>query len=149
MILLRKAAVWTAVTGAALLMGCATTDHVTLTTSPRLNTCEGADPHPVVVRIYYLKSADKFSRAEFAALWENDFNTLGEDRISVVEKTLNPKQQLTVSLARSDAAKGATAIGIVANFCKAGEGCWRRAIPITKGDAKVRVHLDEGCLSID
>jgi type VI secretion system VasD/TssJ family lipoprotein len=149
MILLRKAAVWMAALGAALSLGCATNDRVTMTTSPRLNTCEGADPHPVVVRIYYLKSPDKFTRAEFPALWEDDFGTLGEDRISVVEKTLNPKQQLTVSLSRSDAAKGATALGIVANFCKAGEGCWRKAIPIDKHAAKLRIHLDESCLTID
>jgi type VI secretion system VasD/TssJ family lipoprotein len=119
-----------------------------LTSSPRLNTCEGADPHPVVVRIYYLRSADKFSRADFTALWEDDFGTLGDDRISVVEKTLNPKQQLTVSLSRSDAAKAAGAIGVVANFCNAREGCWRRAVSIKKS-AKIRVHLDESCLSID
>ena len=62
---------------------------------------------------------------------------------------MNPRQQLTVSPARNDAAKAATAIGVVANFCRAGEGCWRRVVAIDKGDAKIRVHLDEGCLSID
>ena len=149
MILLRTTVMLSVVLGATLIAGCATTDKVTLTTSPRLNTCEGADPHPVVVRLYYLRSADKFSRADFTALWEDDFGALGDDRISVVEKTLNPRQQLTVSLARNDAAKAATAIGVVANFCRAGEGCWRRVVAIDKGDAKIRVHLDEGCLSID
>lgn len=150
MILLRRTAALSAVIGATLLAGCgATTDRVTLTTSPRLNTCEGADPHPVVVRIYYLRNSDKFSRADFTALWEDDFGVLGDDRISVVERTLNPKQQLAVSLARKDAAKEATAIGILANFCRAGEGCWRRTVAIDKDDVKLRVHLDEGCLSID
>ena len=149
MILLRRTAALSVVIGATLIAGCATTDRVTLTTSPRLNTCEGADPHPVVVRIYYLKNADKFSRADFTALWDDDFGALGDDRISVVEKTLNPTQQLTVSLARSDAAKAATAIGVVANFCRAGDGCWRRTVALDDDEVKLRVHLDEGCLSID
>lgn len=143
--------------GAACLLGlmlgfagCGTTDRVTLTTSPRLNTCEkDGDAHPVVVRIYYLKSVDRFMRTDFAALWQDDFTALAEDRISVEERTLNPKQQVTIPLPRQDAAKAATAIGVVANFCRPGEGCWRRTVPITGKGAKLRVHLDEGCLAID
>ena len=129
--------------------GCGTTDKLVLTTSPRLNTCEGADPHPCVVRVYYLASADRFASADFVALWEDDVATLGGDRLHFVEKTLNPKQQLTLSLERDEAVKGATAIGVVANFCKPGEGCWRKTVPISGDDFEIRVHLDEGCLSID
>jgi type VI secretion system VasD/TssJ family lipoprotein len=136
-----------ALTGIA---GCGTTDKLVLTTSPRLNTCEGADPHPCVVKVYYLASADRFLGADFVALWENETETLGGDLLKLAaEKTLNPKQQLTLPLRREDAVKGATTIGIVANFCKPGEGCWRKAVPIGGGDVQLRVHLDEGCLSID
>jgi type VI secretion system VasD/TssJ family lipoprotein len=129
--------------------GCGTTDKVILTTSPRLNICEGSDPHPVVVKNYYLASAERFSRADFVALWEDDIGTLAEDRLRLVEKTLNPKEQVTLPLERDDAVKGATALGIVANFCRPGEGCWRRTVAIGDDDVKIRVHLDEGCLSID
>lgn len=130
--------------------GCATTDQVTLTTSPRLNTCEsGGDAHSVVVRIYYLKSVDRFMRADFTALWQDEFAALADDRISVEERTLNPTQQITVPLAREGPAKTATAIGVVANFCRPGEGCWRRTVSIEGDAAKLRVHLDEGCLAID
>lgn len=133
-----------------LAAGCATTDKVTLTTSPRLNTCEkDGDAHPVVVRIYYLKSADRFMRADFSALWQDEFAALADDRITVEERTLNPKQQITVPLSREGDAKAATAIGVVANFCRPGEGCWRRTVAITGGGANIRVHLDEGCLAID
>jgi type VI secretion system VasD/TssJ family lipoprotein len=130
--------------------GCATTDRITLTSSPRLNTCEGGgDPHAVVVRIYYLRATDRFTRADFAALWQDDAAALADDRIALEERTVNPRQQLAISLERKDAAKAATAIGVVANFCRPGEGCWRRTVPISGGAVKLRVHLDEGCLSID
>lgn len=148
--LLTRAAVIVMFGTAALMAGCATTDQVTLTTSPRLNTCEkDGDAHPAVVRIYYLKSADRFMRADFSALWNDEFTVLADDRITVEERTLNPKQQITVPLKREGDAKAATTIGIVANFCRPGEGCWRRTVAITGGGAKIRVHLDEGCLAID
>jgi type VI secretion system VasD/TssJ family lipoprotein len=133
----------------ASVTGCGTTDKLVLTTSPRLNTCEGADSHPCVVRVYYLTSVDRFAGADFVALWEDDLGTLQGDRLHVVEKTVNPKQQLTLSLKRDDKVKGATAIGVVANFCKPGEGCWRKTVPIQGDGVQIRVHLDEGCLSID
>ena len=135
----------------AFLGGCGgTTDKITLTSSPRLNTCEGGgDAHPVVVRIFYLKARDRFERADFTALWQDDVATLEGDRIKVEERTLNPKQQITVALKRDEASKGAAAIGVVANFCKPGEGCWRRWVDIDDDSAEIRVHLDEGCLSID
>jgi type VI secretion system VasD/TssJ family lipoprotein len=132
------------------LGGCGgTVDRVVLTSSPRLNMCNGENPHPVVVRIYYLRGASKFSRAEFEALWENDVAVLEDDRLQVIERTLNPQEQLPITLNRKGAAAEATSIGVVANFCRPGEGCWRRFVPIEKGDAEIRVHVNEGCLSID
>ena len=136
--------------GLFAVAGCGgTTDKVILTTSPRLNICEGSDPHPVVVKIYYLRSAERFSRADFGALWDDDIGTLADDRLRLVEKTLNPKEQVTLPLQRDDAVKDATVLGIVANFCRQGEGCWRKTVPIGEDGAQIRVHLDEGCLSID
>ena len=149
----RTAAVGTRFLALALALGfggCATTDQVTLTTSPRLNTCEsGGDAHTVVVRIYYLKSVDRFMRVDLNTLWQDDVAALADDRISVQERTVNPKQQVTVPLPREGPAKAATAIGVVANFCRPGEGCWRRTVSIDGDAAKLRVHLDEGCLAID
>ncbi len=149
MTLFRRARSAMALLSLASAVGCGTTDKVVLTTSPRLNICEGSDPHPVVVKIYYLASPERFARADFVALWEDDIGTLAEDRLRLVEKTLNPKEQVTLPLERDDAVKGATALGIVANFCRPGEGCWRRTVAIGDDDVKIRVHLDEGCLSID
>lgn len=126
--------------------GCASTDKVLLTSSRRLNSCDGNEAHPVGVRVYYLAGTDRFTKADFASLWENDLETLGEDRIQVADVTVLPQSQAEVPLERPDKA---TSLGIVANFCKPGEGCWRTVVPLDGRKEKVRVHLDEGCLSID
>jgi type VI secretion system VasD/TssJ family lipoprotein len=132
------------------IAGCGgTTDKIVLTTSPRLNICEGTDPHPVVVKVYYLASTERFSRADFRALWEDDLGTLAEDRLKLVERTLNPREQVSIPISRDNTVKGATALGVVANFCRPGEGCWRRTVPLAKGAARIRVHLTEGCLTIE
>ncbi len=133
------------VLAAFVACGCASTDRVYLTGSRRLNACEGDEPHPVGVRVYYLAGTDRFTKADFASLWENDLETLGEDRIKVADVTLAPQSQEELPLERPDKA---TFLGIVANFCKPGEGCWRTVVPLTRG-RKVRVHLDEGCLTLD
>jgi type VI secretion system protein VasD len=138
-----------AVLTGSTLSGCASVDKLTLTTSPRLNTCEGTDPHPVVLRVYYLRGVAKFRAADFSALWDDDRTVLADDRLEMHEKTLNPRQQVTLSIERSDEVKEATALGIIANFCRPGEGCWRQVVPIEGRKTAIRVHLDEGCLSID
>ncbi|GJM44551.1 MAG: hypothetical protein DHS20C21_13930 [Gemmatimonadota bacterium] len=136
--------------GSALATGgCASIDKLTLTTAARLNTCDGSEPHPVVVRIYYLKNSARFKAADFPSLWDQDRNTLGDDRLDLIEETLNPREELPLVIKRSDEAKEATAIGIVANFCDPGEGCWRQVVPITGKKSDIRIHFDEGCLSID
>jgi type VI secretion system VasD/TssJ family lipoprotein len=131
---------------AGLLSACASTDRVYLTGSRRLNVCEGQEPHPVGVRVYYLSATERFMKADFATLWENDLEALQDDRIKVSDVTVVPQNQNEIVLERPD---GAKSLGIVANFCKPGEGCWRALVPLEDRKQKVRVHLDEGCLSID
>ena len=138
-----------ALTTLASMNGCATTDHVVLTSSRRLNMCEGADPHPIVVRLYYLRGSSRFVRADFETLWEDDLSALEDDRIQVLERTLNPTQQLPLSIKREGDAKQATAIGVVANFCRPGEGCWRQVVPLEGKKGEIRIHVDEDCLSVD
>jgi type VI secretion system VasD/TssJ family lipoprotein len=134
---------------ALLASGCGSVDKITLTSSPRLNACGGSEGHPVVVRVYYLRGTSRFARAEFGELWNNDLAVLAEDKIRVREETLNPQQQVVLSLDRSGDAKEAVAIGIVANFCEPGQGCGRRLIQLEGRKTEVRIHADEGCLSID
>jgi type VI secretion system VasD/TssJ family lipoprotein len=131
---------------AGMLAACASTDRVYLTGSRRLNICSGDEPHPVGVRVYYLSGTERFMKADFASLWENDLETLQDDRIKVSDVTVVPQDQTEVVLDRPE---GAKSLGIVANFCKPGEGCWRALIPLEDRKEKLRVHLDEGCLSLD
>lgn len=134
---------------AGAISGCASVDKITLTTSQHLNTCEGSDPHPVVIRIYYLRGTTRFRSVDFESLWDDDRTALGDDRLELHEKTLNPREQVPLIIKRSDAAKEATAIGLVANFCRPGEGCWRQVVELEGSKSEIRVHLNEGCISID
>lgn len=129
-----------------VLSSCGGTDKVLLTSSRRLNACDGGEPHPVGVRVYYLAATDRFSKADFPTLWENDREALEDDRLSVSDVTVVPQSQAEVKLNRPD---GAKAVGIVANFCKPGEGCWRQIVPLEGRKGPLRVHLDEGCISLD
>jgi type VI secretion system VasD/TssJ family lipoprotein len=134
----------------AVFSGCGTTDLVTLTGSPRLNRCSGSDdPHPVAVRIYYLKSDGRFLDSDFDALWQSDREILQDDYLDHAERTLNPRSQLRVELQRKDDASEATALGIMANFCDAQEGCWRKVVPLAGGGKEIWILLGERCLSID
>lgn len=126
--------------------GCAATDKVLLTSSRRLNSCDGQEAHPVGVRVYYLAATDRFSKADFEALWNDDAATLADDRLKVSDLTVVPQSQSELKLPRP---KGAKAVGFVANFCKPGEGCWRAVVALEGHKGKLRLHLDEGCLSLD
>ncbi len=130
----------------AALAGCASTDKVMLTSSRRLNSCDGSEPHPLSVRVYYLAATDRFSKADFPTLWDDDVKALEDDRIKVSDLTVVPQSQSELKLERP---KGAKAVGFVANFCKPGEGCWRAVVPLEGHKGKLRLHLDEGCLSLD
>lgn len=144
--LLRGARMGFVLAALGFLSACASTDRVFLTGSRRLNACDGQEPHPVGVRVYYLAGTERFMKADFSSLWENDLDTLQDDRIKVSDVTVVPQNQNEIVLERPD---GATSLGIVANFCKPGEGCWRALVPLEDRKQKVRVHLDEGCLSLD
>ena len=133
-----------------IVTGCGSTHEIILTSSPRLNMCGSNEPHPVFIRIYYLRATSKFETADFNAIWYDERATLEDERIETYERTLNPRQQLPIPIKPGDDAKDAVAIGIVANFCDPGPGgCWKKIVPITGRNQKVRFHLDQGCLSVD
>jgi type VI secretion system VasD/TssJ family lipoprotein len=133
---------------AILVSGCASTNDVVLTSSPRLNMGDG-EPHAVKVRIYYLKATEKFLTADFGALWKDDRAALGEERIAVHEHTLFPRQQFVFQHTRTDEEKAAVALGVVANFFDPKRpGCRRKVIPIGGRKQRDQIHFDEGCLSV-
>lgn len=131
--------------------GCASVDTVALRGSSNLNNCGGDEAHSVVVRVYHLRGTGRFEAASFDELWDHRSGVLEDDLIqSPWEHSLTPATTEEVKIERTDALQDATALGIVANFCRRGENnCWRKVVPLEGRKTATRVFLSESCISID
>jgi type VI secretion system VasD/TssJ family lipoprotein len=130
------------------LGGCASaTDRIQITSRTPLNSCDDSGSHAVILRIYSLKSADKFAGAEFTQLWEDDKGFLGDDLVDVETRTVIPGEPDPVDIPRPE---GVRYIGLLANFCRLGQdSCWKRTVELNKGSTLVNVRLEGTCLRID
>ncbi len=128
-----------------LLRSCDTVDRIHIEASEQLNTCDESGAHPVKLYIYSLAAAEQFRAAEFSALFDNDLKTLGDDKLKVIEQTLRPGETLELKLPRE---KGATAIGIVADFCQQSSNCWKRSIELEKKGARIGIALGKNCMTV-
>ena len=119
---------------------CTITDQFTLTGANDLNACGGDEvSHPVAVRFYALKNAQKFQGSTFEDLWSDAGQTLGGDLVGDPEKVfVEPGGREIVSLARAD---GVTAIGVLANFCDRNDDTARRKVFLL-GKRGVKKTLD-------
>ncbi len=132
----------------ALLTGCAATDHVFLNSDARVNMCEGADPHPVLVRIYHLRGTDRFDQAEFTLLWEDEQAALGPTFLRREQQVVNPRESLKISIPRKDEAEEATHLGFVANFCDLSGDCWRVSAPVSGRKTEIHLDLEMTCIEV-
>jgi type VI secretion system VasD/TssJ family lipoprotein len=128
-----------------LLRSCGTVDRIHIEASEQLNTCDESGAHPVKLYIYSLAAAEQFRAAEFSALFDNDLQVLGEDKLDVVEKTLRPGETLELKIPRD---KDAKAIGIVADFCQQSSNCWKRSIDLEKKGARIGIALGKNCMTV-
>jgi type VI secretion system protein VasD len=67
--------------------------QVDLVASGDVNSGDGKQGRPVVVRLYELKSAGSFSSADFFSLYEHEVQTLGPDMLGREEVSLAPGQR--------------------------------------------------------
>jgi type VI secretion system VasD/TssJ family lipoprotein len=131
----RIGAVLVLVAGLLMIGGCCTIgygpctlkDQFTLKGATTLNACgDDGRSHPVAVRFYALKDAEKFQSAAFEDLWDNAAEVLGGDLLDdPVKAFVQPGGTEAVSILRPD---GAKAIGVLANFCERNEESYRRKI---------------------
>lgn len=128
-----------------LLRSCGTVDVIRIEASEQLNTCDESGAHPVKLTIYSLAAGERFRTAEFSALYDNDLQVLGEDKLDVIEKTVRPGETLTLKLPRVAEAK---VLGIVADFCQQSSNCWRRSIELEKKGAQVGIALGKNCMTV-
>lgn len=87
-----------------------------------LNPDESGQSLPTVVRIYQLKSAAKLREADFAAVYRNPKEGLGEDLLAMEEVVLAPN---ATERRRLDRKPEARALAAVAIFRRASGAAWR------------------------
>ncbi len=103
----------------------------------------------IVIRIYQLKNADKFSHASFESLLRNPEAALADDLIpdSKFEITLVPNQLFQL---KDYAIKnGAKYIGIVGDFYSPAKDGWMRIIPVNPDIEAMKIQVYQNYLSVE
>jgi type VI secretion system protein VasD len=105
-----------------------------------LNPGTDGQPAPVRVRLFELKSAAVFSRADYFALAGNAQATLGGDLIDQDEVLIQPGEYQKVTRPLSPATRQ---LGLVVGYRELDRAVWREVIPLSPG------HGDEFQISLD
>jgi type VI secretion system VasD/TssJ family lipoprotein len=103
----------------------------------------------IVVRIYQLKNADKFSHASFESLLRNPEATLSDDLIpdSKFEITLVPDQ--TFQIKDYTIKDGAKYIGVVGDFHSPAKDGWMQVIPVNSDIDGMKILVHQNYLSVE
>ncbi|MDY0108337.1 MAG: type VI secretion system lipoprotein TssJ [Candidatus Krumholzibacteria bacterium] len=143
------------VAGVVLLSGCCAGKlsfgkcpaklEMRITAGESLNSCTDQGSYPVMVRIYSLASTRAFEAAEFDQLWFQESN-LGGVVLETLKVTVEPGRVGTHTWQRPP---GTSAIGIVANFCRIDDGCWKKVIDLRDGSQKIDCTLNGTCLTLE
>lgn len=96
--------------------------RMTLKAEAQINPDATGRPSPVVVRVYQLKTEDKFAAADFFALFDDDQKTLGADLLGREEAELTPGESREMQFAVSRDAKF---VGVMAAFRDIRNSRWR------------------------
>ncbi|CAE6709424.1 type VI secretion system lipoprotein TssJ [Paraburkholderia haematera] len=113
---------------------------VTLKAAAELNPDVTGRPSPVAVRLYQLKSASKFSNADFFALFDHDSALLGADLLTREEIQIEPGASRTVVLER---AKDARQFAVLAAYRDVDSARWRAVVDVSPADVKrVEIRLE-------
>jgi type VI secretion system VasD/TssJ family lipoprotein len=103
------------------------------------NDCN--ESNAVVVKIYQLKNADKFTHASFESLLRSPDETLGDDLIAGAkyEKLMTPDESFKLS--DYEIKKDAAYIGVVGDFHTPAKDGWFQVIPVKDiDDLSIKIH---------
>jgi len=102
----------------------------------------------VVVTVYQLTNADKFSLSSFESLTKNPGGTLGSDLISnsTFEKTMVPGESF--KLDELEIKNEAAYLGIIADFHTPSADGWQQVVPLNKSIDKVVISVLENSISV-
>ena len=150
---------------ATALAGCETTTKtkefffkpqvsVTLTGSPSQNPDEKGLPLSVVVRLYTLRSKDKFERAALRTLQRSDKEALGDDIVfrspDIILRPGEVKKDIIISLKEPEKPKATHAeyVAVIAFLRKPEGESWRQIIPLNNSKPDVEVLVQERGMKI-
>jgi len=102
---------------------------MTLVAQAQINPDASGRPSPIVVRVYQLKSEDKYAQADFFALFDDDQKALGGDLLGREEAELAPGETRELQFAVSRDAKF---VGVLAAFRDIRNSRWRAIQPAPK-----------------
>lgn len=111
--------------------------------------CDGNcnDNNAVVVKIYQLKSADKFRHASFESLQRNAEDVLSDDLIpnSKYEKLMVPNESFKLKDLTIN--KDAKYLGIVGDFHSPAKDGWLQVIPLNSDIDNLSIMIHENYLT--
>lgn len=95
--------------------------------SSELNPSPSGDPAPVRVRLYELKSATNFTRADFFTLIDKPESALGNDLVAHDELLLRPSDQKETTRTLDEATKF---FAIVVGYRDLDHAIWRQVVEV-------------------
>jgi type VI secretion system protein VasD len=93
-----------------------------------LNPNAMGEPAPLVVRVYELAAAGKFTDSDFFALFNQDLDALGADQLARDELRFVPGAERGLDKTLQP---GTRFIGVMAAYRKIDEVRWRDVLPVT------------------
>ncbi len=114
--------------GLAACGGTPSVVNVAVTGSSDLNTYDGI-ANPVQVRLYQLKSTDKFTNADYFQLADKEAATLGDQLITREDQFIHPGQTTNVAITTKP---GVRFIGIAAAYRDIDHATWRVTAPVAE-----------------
>ena len=100
-------------------------------------------PSPLVIKIYQLRSDDKFELADFFALFDNAEATLGPDLLAVEDVMLSPGDSKPYEGAFDPATRF---IGVIAAYRDINQAQWKSIVPMP--ERNITKFLRRGALTI-
>jgi len=102
----------------------------------------------VVIKVFQLKSADKFRTASFESLLRSPESVLGDDLIpnGKYEKLMVPNENF--SLESLEIKTEAMFLGVVGDFHSPAKDGWQQLISLEDGPGELKIMIHENSLSV-
>ena len=109
------------------------------------NSCGNPNGNPLTVRVLQVTDAASVAGLSLIQLWDNEDARLGGGLVEKKEFTIEPGVEKTLTTPRQEKA---TAVIVVANYCRPERRCWQlaRTLPQGGGGVSFKVRAAQTCL---